>query len=100
MFMLGYILSTILFDQRYVSNSNFVVQTRYQVDLTLKQNYSGRFIVLDSLYSSSFLFHVCNRSSMQWFVLIIKSFMFPVLFLFVHFLILDHLNQSLFLRVF
>jgi hypothetical protein len=49
-----------LFDQSYLSN--FAEQTRYQVDLTLKQHQGGRFMVLDSLYflssSSSFSFKV------------------------------------------
>jgi hypothetical protein len=47
-FMLGYLFSTLSFDQSYLSN--FTVQTRYQVDLTLKQHQCGRFMVLDSIY--------------------------------------------------
>jgi len=46
--MLGYLFFTISFDQSYLSN--FAEQTRYQVDLTLKQHQGGIFMVLDSIY--------------------------------------------------
>jgi len=46
--MLGYLFSTLSFDQSYLSN--FAVQTRYQVDLALKQHQGGIFPLLFSLF--------------------------------------------------